>query len=193
MGKNGASAPPSILQQPVSGTNYVGSSRTISVGAGGTEPLTYLWTKNGQPSGGNTNALVFSNLQLTDAGVYAVTVTNLLGSMVSSDATIGVLAHPTEPYAAMIVAAHPDALLPIGRNQHLRGHRSCRSHQLRGLRCCLRQLPVAGARLSIPNGGTAITLDGFSQLVSLDQAEPGIVGNITLEASIKPQDTNAEA
>jgi hypothetical protein len=81
--------PVSILLQPASFTSLVGGSTKLSVMAAGTGPLTYQWRKAGQNLTGQTGAsLVLSPVQLEDAGVYDVVVTNPVGSVPSAPATV---------------------------------------------------------------------------------------------------------
>ena len=90
--------PPTITQQPMDQTVAVGSNVTFSVYATGTEPLSYQWQVNGTNlvDGGNitnstTTNLIISNVQLTDdGGNYTVIVTNLAGSVTSSNAVLTV-------------------------------------------------------------------------------------------------------
>src|SRR5262249_25263192 len=58
-------------------------------------PLSYQWRFNGAPIPGATNQnYQIINAQLTNAGVYAVTVADYYGSVLSSGATLTVLAVP---------------------------------------------------------------------------------------------------
>ncbi len=83
--------PPVITTQPVGITKLVGSNHTLSVAAAGTGPLTYQWKKNGADiSGATGTSLAFTSLRIEDAGDYTVTVTNRLGSVTSSTATLTV-------------------------------------------------------------------------------------------------------
>ena len=71
---------PFIITQPVSQTNSVGSTATFSVTAGGTPPLIYQWRWNGTNLVNSTSPiLTLTNVQLTNAGNYSVTITNLYG------------------------------------------------------------------------------------------------------------------
>jgi hypothetical protein len=87
---------PTITSQPISQSVPLGSNATFSVGANGTPPLAYQWSFNGSNITGATNAsLTLTNVQLAQAGAYAVRVTNLFGSLLSSNAALTVLAGPT--------------------------------------------------------------------------------------------------
>ena len=81
--------PPAITTQPQSRTNYFGTTATFSVGATGTDPLSYQWRKGGTNLLGDTNALLtLTNVGRRDNGLYSVLVTNFLASMSSSNALL---------------------------------------------------------------------------------------------------------
>ena len=83
---------PSISVQPVSQTVTSGLSVTFSVTTSGTGPFTYVWRKDGgQLTASNSPSLTLSNATSTNAGGYSVTITNALGSVTSSVATLAVV------------------------------------------------------------------------------------------------------
>jgi subtilase family serine protease len=83
--------PPSITTQPTNLTVTVASSAIFNVTANGTPPLDYQWTFDGTNILGATNAtLTLTDVQLSEAGTYAVLVTNDYGSVLSSNATLTV-------------------------------------------------------------------------------------------------------
>jgi hypothetical protein len=83
---------PQILTQPQSQAVAVGESVTFSVTADGAEPFTYQWTKNTTDiPGANGPTLTLNNVALSDAGIYAVRVSNFAGTATSADATLSVL------------------------------------------------------------------------------------------------------
>jgi alpha-tubulin suppressor-like RCC1 family protein len=62
---------------------------TFTVYAVGTPPLSYQWNFNGNILLGATNfSLSLTNVQLTNAGVYSVTVTNIYGTPVVTNASL---------------------------------------------------------------------------------------------------------
>ncbi|MFM2296082.1 MAG: hypothetical protein RLZZ350_2495 [Verrucomicrobiota bacterium] len=82
---------PAITSQPTNRTVNVGGTTTFSVTATGTAPLLYQWRLGGTNILGATNAqLILANVQLTNAGIYSVTVSNALGGVVSSNAVLAV-------------------------------------------------------------------------------------------------------
>jgi hypothetical protein len=88
-------APATITSQPLNLTNTVGSTAIFNVTAGGSWPLSYQWNFNGTNLAGATDlTLILTNLQPSEAGNYAVAVTNLYGSVLSSNATLTVISVP---------------------------------------------------------------------------------------------------
>ena len=87
-----------ITSQPVSQTVAAATSVQFSVTAGGTPAPTYQWYFNGTAIGGATGSTFsLSNVRTSDAGDYTVVVTNPVGSVTSSKATLTVTAAPTPP------------------------------------------------------------------------------------------------
>ncbi|MDB6110510.1 MAG: Immunoglobulin I-set domain protein [Pedosphaera sp.] len=83
---------PVVYAQASGATNYTGTSVTFAPVVDGTDPLTYQWSKNGNPISGATNSgLTLNNLQLSNAGNYSLFVTNALGSVTTLPATLQVL------------------------------------------------------------------------------------------------------
>jgi hypothetical protein len=84
-----------ITQQPRGGTRYVSESFTFSVSVtGGTGVIRYRWQKNGNPiSGATRSSHTLTNLALSDAGTYTVTVRDGSGMspLVSNPAVLVVL------------------------------------------------------------------------------------------------------
>src|SRR4030095_11677755 len=78
-----------ISPHPVSQTRYWGSSVTFTSGASGPGALDFRWRKDDVPIPGATNtSLTMTNLQITNAGIYTLVVTNLSGSVTSSPAAL---------------------------------------------------------------------------------------------------------
>jgi hypothetical protein len=83
--------PPSIVTQPRSQTVGGGTNVTFTVVAAGTAPLSYQWRFNGTNiSAATVTALTLTNAQVAQAGSYSVRVTNLYGSVTSSNAILTV-------------------------------------------------------------------------------------------------------
>ncbi len=108
----GVNVAPIITAQPQALTVAVGGSGSFSVTATGNGTLSYQWQKGGTNLAGMTAAtLSLANVQVADAGSYAVVVTNTLGgtttSTASSAAVLGVNVAP-------VITAQPQALTVAG-------------------------------------------------------------------------------
>lgn len=98
--------PPSIQVQPLSQSVVAGSRASFSVSVTGTAPLSYQWRFNGADLPGATNsAFEIEATGLTNAGNYAVIVTNFAGSVTSSNALLTVIIPPT--LALRLSAGYP--------------------------------------------------------------------------------------
>jgi hypothetical protein len=84
---------PFILTQPASQGSVGGSPVTFSVSAGGTPALFYQWRHNGTNIPGATaTAFTIAAPQVSDSGDYSVRVTNAYGTILSSNALLGIVA-----------------------------------------------------------------------------------------------------
>ena len=87
----GGGVAPSIATQPQSQTLSQGANATFTVTATGTEPLSYQWRLYGTNiSGATTSSYTRNSVQPADAGPYSVVVTNIVGSVTSSNAILTV-------------------------------------------------------------------------------------------------------
>src|SRR6185436_15275252 len=85
------SATLNITNQPQNRTGLVGTNISFHVGASGAGTLTYQWRFNGTNIiGATNNTLSLLNVQLTNAGTYAVNVSDTNGSLLSSNAMLTV-------------------------------------------------------------------------------------------------------
>ncbi len=94
----GVYVPPAISVPPSNTTVISGSNALLSVTATGSQPLSYQWLKNGtnlynggRISGATNNVLTIASAIPSDAGNYKVAVTNPVGSVTSSVASLTVL------------------------------------------------------------------------------------------------------
>jgi hypothetical protein len=86
---------PVITAQPASVSVTTGNSASLSVTASGDGVLTYQWKKDGTDvAGATTAAYAISATSSSSAGSYTVVVSNFLGSVTSSAATLTVNAAP---------------------------------------------------------------------------------------------------
>ena len=90
---------PVITAQPASQTVVQGNYVTFNVGvsSNSTIPLGYQWYFNGTNllAGAINASLTLTNAQLTNAGNYLALVTNVMGSVTSSNAVLTVLVPPS--------------------------------------------------------------------------------------------------
>jgi hypothetical protein len=94
-GKCAGPTPAHIFQQPADQIVVLGQTATITVGGAGSSPLSYQWSFNGTPVLGATDAsLVLTNVQMSQAGLYSVVVTNAYGSAPSTNANLSVVFPP---------------------------------------------------------------------------------------------------
>jgi sugar lactone lactonase YvrE len=90
--------PPTIETQPQSQTATAGSNASFSVTATGRPTPTCQWNFNGSAIGGATgSSYSIASAQLSNAGIYTVTLTNAMGSVTSTAATLTVNAGPPPP------------------------------------------------------------------------------------------------
>lgn len=99
--------PPTVTSGPQSQTLHVGQTATFTVTASGSQPMTYLWRKDGvnladggNISGSTSQTLTVTNVQGSSAGTYTVVVSNNGGSVISGGALLAVHTPP-------IISAHP--------------------------------------------------------------------------------------
>jgi hypothetical protein len=89
---NFVAAAPAVTNQPASQTVGVGANVTLTAGVSGSHPLSFQWFFNSNTLAGATSAtLTLGNIQLAQAGTYALTVSNTVGATVSSNAVITVV------------------------------------------------------------------------------------------------------
>lgn len=94
-------AAPTILIEPVNQIKCEGEQVSFIVAATGSEPLTYQWLKDGQAiSGATLPTYNINSVNLSDAGSYALRVSNPCGSVTSDSALLTVNTIPN-------IVAHP--------------------------------------------------------------------------------------
>ena len=93
------------------GSAQIGQSVTITVVADGSQPFTYQWKKAGQDIAGATAAAVsLQSVQLADAGVYTVQVSNSAGSILSDPATLTITGTPPTIRSLQFTISVPSAV-----------------------------------------------------------------------------------
>ncbi len=103
---------PVISVQPTSQTVAAGGTVTFTVAVQGISPLNYQWSFNGTNLSGETNiSLTLTNVQLNQAGAYAMLATNLFGAATSSNALLTVYVSATSP---AILSQTPSQVVLLG-------------------------------------------------------------------------------
>lgn len=123
---NLAATPPAIVQQPAGASVTAGQAYTLHVTASGAGPLTYQWRLNGvYLATGNGADFPIAAMSASQAGLYAVEVTNAVGMTASAEVavllpgtavpTIGTLSPSTAVAAGQSVnlAAIADGTAPL--------------------------------------------------------------------------------
>jgi uncharacterized repeat protein (TIGR03803 family) len=99
---------PFIATEPVDQTHFSGVTTVFAADAVGASPLTYQWRFNGVNIAGATRAaLSLTNVQYANIGTYSVLVSNTLGSVTSSNATLTVV------HAGPIISSEPTNLVLV--------------------------------------------------------------------------------
>jgi Concanavalin A-like lectin/glucanases superfamily/Divergent InlB B-repeat domain/Fn3 associated/Immunoglobulin domain len=87
--------PVSIVSQPTNQTVQERATATFNVGAAGSQPLSYQWSFGGTNIAAATQSvLTLYDVQLNQAGNYSVVVSNAVGFLASSNATLTVTPGP---------------------------------------------------------------------------------------------------
>ena len=96
-------SPPSITQQPANSTVTLGKAASFTVAATGQPAPTYQWYFNTKKiSGATSSTYTIAKVSTTNAGKYAVVVTNSLGNTTSNTVTLTLATAPaitTQPQA----------------------------------------------------------------------------------------------
>jgi len=110
---SGGGTPPTIVTQPQGQFVYPGSNVIFTVAAAGTAPFSYQWRRDGANLAGATNStLSFTNVQLANAAIYSVRVTNIAGQIISGNAVLGVAFSDT--FEARVLTTTTNAMTTNG-------------------------------------------------------------------------------
>ena len=105
-------APPFITTHPTSATVTAGHAVSFNVAAGGTPPLAYQWQRNETNLPGATaNSYTLEPAQMSATGSYSVLVSNVAGTVTSSNALLTVL--PPTPLKFDRLALQPNGALSL--------------------------------------------------------------------------------
>ncbi len=187
---------PNITFQPQSQAVTAGSSAVFTVAATGFGALSYQWQFNGASIAGATGAsLTLANVQPANAGSYTVVVTNSLGSVTSTVATLTVWVPP-------VIAAQPQSRTngvgtvatfsvlatgtgPLGYQWQYGGVNLANNGRITGATTDVLQIADvqtgdAGAyRVVVSNAGGVATSTAASLTVTAAQTTPVITGQPT--------------
>ncbi len=106
--------PPKITLQPRGGLVNAGTRFSFVVEATGSPPLRYQWRRNGVRIASATQSTYsLSDVQYNDSATYSVLVTNLLGSVISSEANLIVNRAPVARCLERTVSADANCMAPI--------------------------------------------------------------------------------
>jgi hypothetical protein len=106
--------PLSITAQPQSLAVHAYNTATFSVAAAGAVPLSYQWSLNDTNIPGATaNSLTISNVVQTNLGTYAVVVSDVFSSAVSSNATLSMYPFLAGPFAGAVTYWGKGATLSV--------------------------------------------------------------------------------
>lgn len=110
--------PPIINFPPQSQTVFVGGAATFVVSATGDPPLRYQWRKGGVNRANETNtSLVLNNAQLSDAGDYAVVVSNSRGAVTSTPPAVLTVVQTPQPPVTLVGLGSSWSYLDDGSDQ----------------------------------------------------------------------------
>jgi hypothetical protein len=165
---------PVIVVPPTNQIVLRGSNAVFTVLAAGSPTLGYQWSFNGTNltdgthiTGSLTPALTILNVQPGDAGNYRVTVTNLYGVAVSSNAVLTVIPTCMKPPPGLIGwwKGEGNGLDSAGPNDGVL---------------------LNGAAFASGMVGQAFSLNGNSQCVQIPYSPSLVTSNYSVEAWIKP-------
>lgn len=181
--------PPAIAVEPVETTVPAGSPLRLAVQAAGSEPLTYRWRRSGVAVG-NAAELVVAAARPADAGLYACTVANAYGRVVSAQVRVTVTggeARADRPAAAVLAAWNGRLQAALRSAVAARRVPQYRSEPLRQT-VSIREMDEGGTMtIAIPGGATLQV--GWKQLrdaelasLAVDLARSGEAGAHALAA-----------
>ena len=83
---------PTITNQPQNQLVFEGTTAAFTVAPDGTRPFTYLWRHDGvEVAGGTNQTLTIYGVTSNSLGIYQVAVSNSLGGVLSSNATLAMI------------------------------------------------------------------------------------------------------
>jgi hypothetical protein len=115
---------------------FSGANPTFSLSSvTGIPPFAYQWLANGSPISGATNtAYTLTNAQASGPTHFACVVTNIAGSTTSAVWNLSILARPTAPYQAAVLADQPIDYWPLNEADHGSGNNGAAANDYLGAR-----------------------------------------------------------
>jgi hypothetical protein len=115
---------------------FTGANPTFSLSSVvGIQPISYQWTTNGVPVSGATNAsYTLTNAQASGPTHIACVLTNIAGSTTSAVWNLSIIARPTAPYQAAVLADQPMAYWPLNETDHGSGNNGAAANDYLGAR-----------------------------------------------------------
>src|SRR5262249_47112084 len=105
---------PAISRQPASLAVSVDASASFDLGVSSSLPVSHQWFFNGAKIAGATNStLTIANAQTSDAGTYAVSVSNSEGVAISEGAVLNVLPANAANAATLFISNRTPTNAPI--------------------------------------------------------------------------------
>ena len=100
--------PPEVVQQSLTDIEvFAGTTPTLQVNIFGPAPLAYQWISNSVPITGATAASYTPSTSVVGTSIYSCIITNIYGAVTNTPITVAVLADPTAPYPAQVLADSP--------------------------------------------------------------------------------------
>ncbi|MEI9961277.1 MAG: LamG-like jellyroll fold domain-containing protein [Limisphaerales bacterium] len=170
---------PIILQQPQSISRFTGFPFSFSVTADGSQPLTYFWKFSNTVVQAGSSPIYSGTASPDNAGTYACIVSNSLGTIVSSNATLA-LSPVLESYSGQVLASSPISYWRLGESSGNLAFDSIAGNNGTYFNVALNQsgyspadtnkaIAVAGTNSYVGNiSGTAINFTGYTNNFTLE-------------------------
>jgi subtilisin-like proprotein convertase family protein len=167
--------PPGVwLQSPSNQYASVGQQVTFGAYASGTEPIFFQWYFNGSPIfGATSNVFTILNTQASDAGNYAVVVTNGFGTATSGVSRLVLVLPPISNTNPAAIQIHSNNVVPYPSEILVQG--ATGSVLKVTVTLCGLNHPAPGDLAVLVQGPT-----GQSVILMSDISESGPASNITL-------------
>lgn len=108
-----AASAPTILQQPQSAARFEGFPFSLSVVAGGSEPLVYYWRRGSTVVQSGASATYSNVASAVTAGTYSCLISNALGTATTSNAVLTVTPLPSN-FSGQVLASSPIGYWRLG-------------------------------------------------------------------------------